>query len=261
MRTTHAAKLLLASFTLIAACGTSAGATEKVEIPATASTPAIPAYLARPSQDAAAPAVIVLHGCEGYRARYGAIADNLAKAGFVAIALDTLSPRRETNACRDRTGSRKEADDAAATIAWLRTQPNVDGSRIALLGYSMGAIAALDLADPFVTGTVTEGLRATVAYYPACRARKASNALVPILILDGDRDDWTPAEPCTALAGAAAAAGTQIRIVTYPNATHAFNVDLPERTAEGHQMRYDPKAAADAQTETLRFLHRNLLTP
>ena len=227
-------------------------------IPATAKTPALPAHLARPSASEPAPAIVVLHGCEGYRRRYGAVADDLAKSGFVAVAIDTLTPRGVKNACTDRSGSRIEADDARATLAWLRRQPYVDPNKLAVVGYSMGAIAALDLADPFHAQPAPPGLRGAVAYYPACNDREAANAVVPIEILDGSADEWTPAGPCATLATAATTDGKSIGITTYPGATHAFNWDLPDRVAYGQHLQYDPAATALAFEAMLAFLHAQL---
>jgi acetyl esterase/lipase len=51
------------------------------------------------------------------------------------------------------------------------------------------------------------------------------------LILVGESDDWTPAAPCRRFTQSAKAAGTSVTIASYPNATHAFNVDLPDREA------------------------------
>jgi dienelactone hydrolase len=230
-------------------------------VPKTATTPELPAYVARPAGAAAHPGVLVLHGCEGYRPRYAAIADWLAAHGYVGVAIDSLTPAGVKNACSDPSGSRREADDALATLAWMRAQPFVDGGKLAVLGYSMGAIAALDIADPFRPAAPVPGLVAAVAYYPACRRRTAANALVPIQILDGDADDWTPSAPCQTLASALGGGGAPISITTYPGATHAFNVDAPDRTALGHKMHYDPSAAADAGAKTLEFLRKYLGPP
>ena len=242
------------AFCAFALCAAGANAGEQQNIPATAQTPQLPAYVARPTSSAPAPGVIVLHGCEGYRAHYGAVADWLASHGYVAVAIDTLTPRGVTNACQDKSGSRIEARDALATLAWMRQQPYVDPTRLAVLGYSMGAIATLDIVDPKSGVAAPPGVRAGVAYYPACRNRIAANVNAPLRILDGDADTWTPAPPCQALAQAATAAGKTVVITTYPGATHAFNVKGPDRTAYGHALRYDPSAAADAQMQTLAFL-------
>jgi dienelactone hydrolase len=97
-------------------------------------------------------------------------------------------------------------------------------------------------------------LRAAVAYYPNCN-RRSPNVAVPLQILDGDADDWNPPGPCQALADAATAAGSVVRITTYPGATHAFNqVANAPRTYLGHTLIYDPAATADASAKTAAFL-------
>ncbi len=248
-------------FALFASAVPRAAVGDEITIPAGAGTPAIPAHLARPAATTARlPAVVVLHGCEGYRARYGAIADDLARHGMIAVAIDTLTPRGVTNSCGDPAGSRTAAEDARAALSWLRTQPGVDPDRLALLGYSMGAIAIMDVVDPRRQSPPPAGLAAAVAYYPACRRRDAAHLTVPLAILDGDADDWTPAPPCAALAATANAAGKTLAITTYPGATHAFNVVGTPRTAYGHRLRYDATAAADAEARTLAFFRTYLST-
>jgi dienelactone hydrolase len=235
-----------------------AGAGETTSVPATSRTRDVPAYVARPVGSAPAPGVLVLHGCEGYSRHYAKIADRLASHGYVAVAIDTLAPQGIHNACSNPSGSHTEADDARAALEWMHTQPYIDGSRLALVGYSMGAIATLDLVDAWHAAAAPTGLQAAVAYYPACRNRDPASVRVPIRILDGDADDWTPAAPCQALAEAARTAGKAVSITTYPGATHAFNVDAPDRVALGHHLRYDAAAASAAETQTLDFLRRYL---
>jgi dienelactone hydrolase len=227
-------------------------------IPATSETPQIPAYVARPAGSTPAPGVLVLHGCDGYTKHYALISDWLASHGYVAVAIDSLRPRGKKNSCGDWSGSRNEAKDARATLAWMRSQPYVDGSRLALLGYSMGGIATLDVVDPNQPERPPDGLRAAVAYYPSCRNRVAASVSVPLQILDGDADDWTPAPPCQVLATDAAQIGKPVSITTYPGATHAFNVKAPDRIRYGHHLRYDPAASADAETRTLDFFRKYL---
>ena len=84
------------------------------------------------------------------------------------------------------------------------------------------------------------GFSAAVALYPGCtaqlqRRRAAPGAYrptAPLLILIGEKDDWTPAEPCRKLADAAQAAGYPVRIKIYPDAHHGFDSDRPVRFVE-----------------------------
>ena len=237
-----------------------AEAGQTTSVPATGTTPAFPAYVAQPAA-ALAPGVLVLHGCEGYGRSYAGVADWLASHGYVAVAIDSLAPTGGRNACFDAmTGARTEAADARAALAWMRTQSFIDPNRLAIVGYSMGALATLDVMDAQPSAPAPPGLQAAVAYYPFCRGRNAENIRVPQRILDGDTDDWTPAPPCRLLADAAAAADKTVAITTYPGATHAFNFPGPDRTVLGHHLGYNAPAAIDAAAQTLAFLQRYLGT-
>ena len=76
-------------------------------------------------------------------------ADKIAAHGYVGVALDSIGPGHPGRGpAATEAGDRVEADDARATLAWLRTQPDVDPDRLAVVGFSMGGIAVLDLVDP-----------------------------------------------------------------------------------------------------------------
>jgi len=242
----------------LALAGGRAEAGQTTTIPATATTPAVPAYVARPAEVPLAPGVLVLHGCEGFGRHYADIADWLATKGYVAIAIDSLAPQGLHNACRDTTQSRTQAADARAALAWMRTQTFIDPAHLAILGYSMGAIAALDVMDSRAITVAPPGLVAAVTYYPACSRRGATSLLVPLRILDGSADDWTPAPACQLLADDATNAGKTVQITTYPGATHAFNINEPDRTTLGHQLSYNAADATDAEMQTLNFLQKYL---
>lgn len=51
----------------------------------------------------------------------------------------------------------------------------------------------------------------------------------PLLILIGEKDDWTPAEPCRTLTEAAQHAGHRVAIKVYPGVHHSFDSDNPVR--------------------------------
>ena len=88
-----------------------------------------------------------------------------------------------------------------------------------LLGWSDGGttvLASLNNPPPNL-------LRGAVALYPACMRtpRNVSwHPAVPLLILMGAADDWTPPTPCLALT----TRNPQIQITLYPGAYHDFDV-------------------------------------
>src|SRR5215469_2126106 len=93
--------------------------------------PKLTGYLARPDAGLSAlagrqfdrvgpyPTVIVLHGCGGISSHSTGIADRLGSGGYVALAVDSLSPRGITCSCRsDLLG---QAFDAYAALRYLMT--------------------------------------------------------------------------------------------------------------------------------------------
>jgi dienelactone hydrolase len=133
------------------------------------------------------------------------------------------------------------------------------------------------------------GFVAAVALYPSCAARMgtwrverrpATNGrivnysgvykpLAPLLILIGEIDDWTPAEPCRELAQTAQRAGYPVAIKVYPGAHHSFDSNNPVRyvparinvnsaTGRGATTGGDADAWADSIREVIAFFDRNL---
>ena len=94
-------------------------------------------------------------------------------------------------------------------------------------------------------------------------------AIAPLLILSGEKDDWTPAEPCRHLAEGSRAAGYPVEIKIYPGAHHSFDSDRPIRydwqrnngnapSGRGATTGGDPRAWADAHKQVADFFARHL---
>jgi dienelactone hydrolase len=104
---------------------------------------------------------------------------------------------------------------------------------------------------------------------PAIAYSGALKPLAPVLILIGELDDWTPAEPCRRLAAAAQSAGYPVEIKVYPGAHHSFDSLLPIRYVGERRNIYSPSgrgattggnaaAWADAAARVGRFLAEHL---
>jgi dienelactone hydrolase len=227
---------------------------DTVTIPASGSLPAITGNLMRPAGPGPFPAVLVLHGCEGIGSLETKTVAELAKQGYVALAIDTLGPQGIKNACTNPEAFVTSARYAYVTLAWLAAQPFVIPDHLGAIGFSMGAMEILGLIDPVSPRPPPPGLKVAVAYYPACD-RRSPNVGVPLQILDGAADDWNAAPPCQALAQSATAAGHTVQITTYPGATHAFNQPSDHtRTYLGHTLTYNADADRDADAKTNAFL-------
>ena len=132
--------------------------------------------------------MLLLHGCAGFDGYLAVGADRLAARGYVGVALDALGPHGMQTACNGNSDG-DEAGAARATLAWLRTQPYVVPDRLAVVGFSMGADAALRFDTR--GSAAPAGLRVAAAYYPSCEDRDDALVSVPLAIFDGDAD-WSP---------------------------------------------------------------------
>lgn len=238
-----------------------------------ADRPVVTGYLKRPAGVAKVPAVVGLHGCGGLFTPQGSLTpreidwvDRLTGYGYAVLLVDSFNPRGFRGVCRLKAYERQvrpfdRARDAAAAVGWLAANPAIDRDRIALIGWSHGGSTALWSADRRLNFEPTD-IKAAIAFYPGCRSQAESQKWaprVPLTILIGEADDWTPPETCKTLA----AKHPAIRLVTYPGAVHAFDApNSPLRTLTGlglplngtAKIGTDPKARAAAIDEVQRIL-------
>jgi dienelactone hydrolase len=89
------------------------------------------------------------------------------------------------------------------------------------------------------------------------------------MILIGEKDDWTPAEPCRRLVENSRAAGYPMQIRIYPGAHHAFDNASPVRynaqrnnpnapSGHGATTGGDAEAWADARVQVSAFFSLHL---
>ena len=103
------------------------------------------------------PAVVLIHGFTGDRVLMSGLARRLAQNGYGVLAIDVNGHGENRNPFN---GGEAETDSLRANVKtavdYLRENQLVDGSRIVVMGHSMGAGAALDYAthDPNVKGAV-----------------------------------------------------------------------------------------------------------
>ncbi len=204
--------------------------------------------LLRPSGSGPHPAIVMLHGCGGLYARSGRVsqrhvwwATHLQRQGYAVLMVDSFGPRDVDEVCttalKDRTvrATLERKRDAWGALAFLRRRPEIDHARIGLIGWSQGAgtvLAAYGAGDDGPAGSEEGGFRAAVAFYPGCRASLSNEDWRPdgpLLLLVGDKDDWTPPATCIELAGRDGVKD-KLDLVVYPDAYHGFDSpDAPVR--------------------------------
>ncbi len=87
------------------------------------------------------PAVLVMHGWGANAAMMSPLAPALYAAGWGVLLLDARCHGRSDD--DSFTSMPRFAEDIAAGLSWLRDQPEVAADRLAVLGHSVGAAAAM----------------------------------------------------------------------------------------------------------------------
>jgi dienelactone hydrolase len=267
-----------------------AHAQETVHFPSLDGSTQLDGYLYRAAGQGRRPAVVGLHGCSGMFSRAtGAIspiyrewAAELNRHGYVFLLVDSFRPRNQGEMCStlgfELEVYRARPKDAYGALWYLQAQPFVRGDRIALAGWSQGGGATLfsignrSLGRP---ASLPQGdFRAAVAFYPgSCNIERQPSdwtSQIPLLVLMGAEDVWTPLAPCKTFLDGAIGRGASIETQIYPGAYHAFDapnlnrLELPAyRTRAGVVpiVGTDPAARQDALARVPAFLARHLDAP
>ena len=246
-------------------CASSVAAAQSVSfrgvaVGSIAAGPEVSGQLYKPAGNGPFPAIVLAHTCSGVNPHTATWGRLLAGWGYVVVAPDSFGPRGHSGGVCARgtlvSGSERVTDIAGA-LDWLNAQPFVQKNRIGLIGHSHGGWTAVRAVQKSY-GLAARGLRAAVAYYPSCSAGNDRDVAVPLLILIGDRDDWTPADNCRRLEKGGFAQPALVETVYYPNALHSFDNRGPDRTAFGHKLGYDAVAGPDAEARTKAFFAKYL---
>jgi dienelactone hydrolase len=237
------------------------GYTDVIAIPVNdPATKAIAGALLKPSGAGPFPVVVYMSGCGGVdngadRAMQKAVIEHYKSKDVATLIVDPFTPRGEMEGvCADLADPAKaskgpeyfkrDGNDALAAVNVLRAMPDIDSKHIFLQGYSFGAIGSLIAIDKKNPASVA----AVIAYYPFCY--DGVDPSVPVLVLIGEKDDWTPAAKCQAVTGKA-----DFNVVVYPGDTHAFTMNFGKPIDfAGHHMEYDEKATQDAQQRADAFM-------
>jgi dienelactone hydrolase len=220
----------------------------------------IAGFLARPRDELARPAVILLSAIAGINDYIRDVAGRLAEQGYVCLAPDYHSREGSPPDLSDRSkimeavaalpDPRAMADTKAA-LAFLRSQPFVADHRVGVLGFCIGGSYAL------MAGAELPDLKCAISYYgqlrytetteqkPVSPIEKAEDIACPLLGHFGDADHLIPTKDVEELRERLK--GHSAEIYIYPGAGHAFHEDFRPAV-------YRPVAAKTAWQRSLVYL-------
>lgn len=180
-----------------------------------------------------APAVVMLHGAAGVLyPREMTYARQFARMGVAALVVDAFGARRDrANGFVDRLMEITETmlvADAYAALRYLASRGDVDPRRVALIGFSYGAMAAVFAAYEQVAETIApEGPRFAghVAYYGPClaRFRDVRTTGAPVLMMSGENDAIVDRARCEEIKGDLETGGSAVRMVVFEGAYHQWD--------------------------------------
>jgi carboxymethylenebutenolidase len=208
----------------------------------------IQGYYARPVAAGSYPGVVMIHEWWGLNENIKDMARELAKEGYMVLAVDlhggkVAATSAEARELVSKLDQERALENLRAAVAYLRK----DGAtKIASLGWCFGGGQSLQLA---ISG---EPLDATVIYYGQLTSdeMKLSAIKWPVLGIFGGKDTGIPVSAVEAFGKALGNLGIAHEITIYPNVGHAF--------ANPSGMNYAPEETKDAWMKTLNFLEKNL---
>jgi dienelactone hydrolase len=220
--------------------------------------------LEKPDGEGPFPAVVLLHGARGMssksqRDRFNAWVSRLNSWGYVTLLVDSFSTRGHTSIIDNvfAVHPYKRMLDAFSGKSYLAGRSFVDDKRIAVMGWSHGGLTTLYAVDKnHMVRIKSDPFKAAIAFYPWC-GHSSIDLSAPLMILIGEKDDWTPAGNCRNLK-LAQEATYKITLKVYPRSHHGFDIKGTDMELKGHKIKYNPTAAKDAIVQVKDFLATHL---
>jgi dienelactone hydrolase len=205
------------------------------------------------------PGILVVHEWWGHNQHARDQALRLAKAGYVAFALDMYGKGKLATHPKDATAfmeavmkdQKVVAARFDAALEILKKQPQVNPAKIGAFGYCFGGAVAL------IRARAGEDLRAVVTFHGNLSAgagtAQKGQVKARILVQTGEADPFVPKEQVEAFKKEMKDAGAKVEVITYPGAKHSFtNPDAGKAGMDA--MAYDADADKKSWDAALKFL-------
>ncbi len=177
------------------------------------------------------PALILIHGIGGISPSHERWAQESNSIGVATFTLDSFSGRGLTTLSdRAQLATLTMMVDAYRALGMLAQHPRIDPGRIAVMGFSMGTVAALySSSERFrkMYGPPNAEFAAHIGLYALCITTYQDDDKVtgkPIRLFHGIADDWNPLEPCRAYVERLKKAGADVTLMEYPDASHSYDM-------------------------------------
>ncbi len=192
------------------------------------------------------PGVLVVHEWWGNNAYSKRRAEQLAKLGYVAFALDMYGKGLIAKDAKEagklagiyRSDRKLMREHANAGLEVLRKHELTDTKRMAAIGYCFGGTTILELAR---SGAPLSGFVSFHGGLDTPDPKDAANIYGKVLVLHGGDDPYVTAEQMAAFQDEMRKARVDWQVVVYGGAVHSFsNPDSGNDKSKG--LAYDEKA-------------------
>jgi dienelactone hydrolase len=207
------------------------------------------------------PGVLVVHEWWGHDQHARNSARKLAEAGYVALALDMYGGGKQADhpdsagkfsgEVRKNLPLMKSRFEAGMQL--LRKQPQVDGKRLAAIGYCFGGSVVLEMAR------AGEDLRGVASFHGGLATEhpaQPGRTKARVLVMTGAEDPFVPPEQIAAFKKEMEGAKVNYKFVSYPGAKHSFT--NPDADANGTKfnlpLNYNASADKESWLELQSFL-------
>jgi dienelactone hydrolase len=210
------------------------------------------------TRDEKRPAVLVVHEWWGRGAHADRSAEELARLGYVGLAVDMYGGGRSTTDPEEAGAWAKSVRGdpevlrrrVRAALDLLRAMPEVDVDRLACIGYCFGGTVSLEAAW---AGLPLRGVVAFHASLTTPQPEDAAGVKSSILVCHGADDALVSAEAIAAFQSAMREHGYDWEFDSYGGAVHSFTNPAADGTRNA-SARYHPVAAARAWARMSDFL-------
>ena len=173
------------------------------------------------------PGILVMPEAFGLGAHAKERTQRLAALGFVAFAADPYGDGLEVDNLQDAVAQMTAINETPekfrqrgrVALDTLSALPQVDSDRLAMIGFCMGGMSALELARDGAP------LRGIVSFHGALETKKPAEAgqvKAKVLVCHGADDPLVSPEHVSAFQQEMTKAGANWQFISYGNAVHSF---------------------------------------
>jgi dienelactone hydrolase len=174
------------------------------------------------------PAMVIMHSSRGVVGTILDWAKLFNDMGIATLVVDSFTPRNLSEASASRLTFPADTADSLRALQALQQDSRIDAKSIGIIGFSLGAVAAMDSSferyRAAILGADGGKFALHIAFYGGC-AQYAKTSGSPILSFVGTKDDFNNVDLCRKHTAMLNQQGTKAELVVYDGAPHGFDTD------------------------------------